>query len=57
VLELGCKVMEGTPAELRADPLLSDAYLGPGGRGAAPGECRRNRGGVNAAPRLRGEGQ
>jgi branched-chain amino acid transport system ATP-binding protein len=28
VLELGCKVMEGAPAELRADPLLRDAYLG-----------------------------
>jgi branched-chain amino acid transport system ATP-binding protein len=28
VLELGCKVMEGTPAQLRVDPLLRDAYLG-----------------------------
>jgi branched-chain amino acid transport system ATP-binding protein len=28
VLELGCKVMEGAPAALRADPSLRDAYLG-----------------------------
>jgi branched-chain amino acid transport system ATP-binding protein len=28
VLELGRKVMEGTPAALRADPSLCDAYLG-----------------------------
>jgi branched-chain amino acid transport system ATP-binding protein len=28
VLELGCKVMEGVPADLRNDPSLRDAYLG-----------------------------
>ncbi len=28
VLELGRKVMEGAPAQLRADPSLRDAYLG-----------------------------
>jgi len=28
VLELGHKVMEGAPAQLRADPSLRDAYLG-----------------------------
>jgi branched-chain amino acid transport system ATP-binding protein len=28
VLELGRKVMEGNPAQLRADPSLRDAYLG-----------------------------
>ena len=28
VLELGRKVMEGVPAELRDDPSLRDAYLG-----------------------------
>jgi branched-chain amino acid transport system ATP-binding protein len=32
VLELGRKVIEGNPAQLRADPSLRDAYLG---RGAA----------------------
>jgi branched-chain amino acid transport system ATP-binding protein len=32
VLELGRKVMEGKPSQLRADPSLRDAYLG---RGAA----------------------
>ena len=31
VLELGRKVMEGNPSQLRADPLLRDAYLGRGG--------------------------
>ncbi len=28
VLELGCKVLEGAPADLRNDPSLRDAYLG-----------------------------
>ena len=28
VLELGCKVMEGAPSDLRNDPSLRDAYLG-----------------------------
>jgi branched-chain amino acid transport system ATP-binding protein len=28
VLELGCKVMEGKPSQLAADPSLRDAYLG-----------------------------
>jgi branched-chain amino acid transport system ATP-binding protein len=28
VLALGCKVMEGVPADLRNDPSLRDAYLG-----------------------------
>jgi len=28
VLELGCKVMEGLPSELRNDPSLRAAYLG-----------------------------
>jgi len=28
VLELGCKVMEGAPSELRNAPSLHDAYLG-----------------------------
>jgi branched-chain amino acid transport system ATP-binding protein len=39
VLELGRKVMEGAPAALRADPSLSDAYLG---RAETP--CRMNAG-------------
>jgi branched-chain amino acid transport system ATP-binding protein len=36
VLELGCKVMEGTPAMLLTDPALRDAYLG---RDARPGRA------------------
>jgi branched-chain amino acid transport system ATP-binding protein len=32
VLELGRKVMEGAPAQLRADPSLHDAYLGRAGK-------------------------
>ena len=31
VLELGRKVMEGAPADVRADPSLRDAYLGRSG--------------------------
>jgi branched-chain amino acid transport system ATP-binding protein len=31
VLELGRKVMEGPPSQLRADPSLRDAYLGRAG--------------------------
>jgi branched-chain amino acid transport system ATP-binding protein len=37
VLKLGHKVMEGAPAELRADPSLRDAYLGRAERKAATG--------------------
>ena len=37
VLELGRKVIEGTPAELKNSPLLRDAYLGRSGREAAIG--------------------
>jgi branched-chain amino acid transport system ATP-binding protein len=37
VLELGRKVIEGTPAELKDSPLLRDAYLGRSGREAAIG--------------------
>jgi len=37
VLELGCKVMEGAPAELKDNPSLRDAYLGRGGREATNG--------------------
>ena len=41
VLELGCKVMEGAPAELRDNPSLRDAYLGRSGREATNGTHRR----------------
>jgi branched-chain amino acid transport system ATP-binding protein len=37
VLELGRKVMEGAPAELKDNPSLRDAYLGRSGREAANG--------------------
>jgi branched-chain amino acid transport system ATP-binding protein len=46
VLELGRKVMEGNPSQLRADPSLRDAYLGralplpAGGERAGPSEAR-----------------
>jgi branched-chain amino acid transport system ATP-binding protein len=37
VLELGRKVMEGPPAQLRADPSLRDAYLGRAGERSKAG--------------------
>jgi branched-chain amino acid transport system ATP-binding protein len=41
VLELGRKVMEGSPSQLRADPSLREAYLGRGAAAQAGGASFR----------------